>query len=84
MKRTITAALLGLLCAAALSGCHTPHREAAWEYKQIYSQLGDNQLSAYAKEGWQVHQVLKGRDPAGSEWTYVLLKRQVPVLPPAP
>ena len=77
MKRIKTAAFLFLVCVLTLCGCHTAHQEATWEYKQIYAHLSDRQLNDYAKQGWLVDQIVKGREQS-SEWVYILLKKRVP------
>jgi hypothetical protein len=74
MKRITSAVLLLLVC--AFCGCHTPPTNTAWEYKQVYAHLSDQRLNDYAKEGWLVDQLVKGRDQ-GHEWVYILLKRRV-------
>ncbi len=76
MKQITTAVFLCLVCVLTLCGCHTKHQEAAWEYKQIYAHLSDRQLNDYAKQGWLVDQIVKGREQS-SEWVYILLKRRV-------
>jgi hypothetical protein len=75
MKRIASAVLLLLVC--TFCGCHTPHTNTGWEYKQVYAHLSDQQLNDYAKQGWLVDQLVKGRSDQGNEWVYILLKRRV-------
>ena len=75
--KTLIAGSAAVLCAVLLCGCHTPPKSTAWEYKQIDAHLSDQQLNDYAKQGWLVDQVVKGRTAQNNEWVYILLKRHV-------
>ena len=75
--KQIGTTFLSLACVLALCGCHTPPKGTAWEYKQIDAHLSDQQLNDYARQGWLVDQVVKGRTAQNNEWVYILLKRQV-------
>ena len=74
--KLITSVVL-LLLVSVFCGCHTPQKNTAWEYKQVYAHLSDQQLNDYARQGWLVDQVVKGRPEGGNEWVYFLLKRRV-------
>ena len=75
MEKITSTLALALVC--TLCGCQTARNDSAWEYKQVYANLSDQQLNDYAKQGWHVDQIIKGRE-TGSEWVYILLKRRAP------
>ena len=43
----------------------------------MHAHLSDQELNDYAKQGWLVDQIVKGRTEQNNEWVYFLLKRHV-------
>jgi hypothetical protein len=73
LKSLALGALLG--ASVVLSVAALPHGASRPEYKQVTGDLSDQQLDDYAREGWVVDDVEKGRHVDSSRWHYYLLKR---------